>query len=62
MGRSTIHLLQILEEMTSKGIRLIATTQNIDTSTPMGKTLGRPKGSKDKKYGKKSGYYKKYWK
>jgi len=93
LGRSTIHLLQILEEMKSKGIRLIATTQNIDTSTPMGKffvtnllalseleremirervnlglkrarsqgkTLGRPKGSKDKGYRKKSGYYGRY--
>jgi len=93
LGRSTIHLLQILEEMKSKGIRLIATTQNIDTSTPMGKffvtnllalseleremirervnlglkraksqgkTLGRPKGSKDKRYRKKSGYYNRF--
>lgn len=37
LGRSTIHLLQVLEEMRSKGIRLIATSQNIDTSTPTGK-------------------------
>lgn len=104
LGRSTIHLLQVLEEMKSKGIRLIATSQNIDTSTPMGKwfmtnlislaemerelirertqsklnhikkqiakhgyaktkegkkimSLGRPKGSKDKKRRTKAGYY-----
>ena len=37
LGRSTIHLLQILEELKSLDIRLIATDQNIDTSKPMGK-------------------------
>lgn len=37
LGRSTIHLLQILEEMKNLGVRLIATSQNIDTATPMGK-------------------------
>jgi len=37
LGRSTIHLLQVLEEMKNKGIRLIATSQNIDTSTAIGK-------------------------
>ena len=37
LGRSTIHLLQVLEEMKNLGIRLIATEQNLDTSTPMGK-------------------------
>lgn len=37
LGRSTIHLLQVLEEMKNLGVRLIATTQNIDTSNPMGK-------------------------
>lgn len=37
LGRSTIHLLQILEEMKKRKIRLIATSQNIDTSTPTGK-------------------------
>ena len=36
LGRSTIHLLQVLEEMKNRRIRLIATSQNIDTSTPMG--------------------------
>lgn len=107
LGRSTIHLLQTLEEMKSLGVRLIAVEQNIDTSTPMGKwfvtnlisltemeremirertqdkldyykkqikekgffinkigkkcySLGRPKGSKDKKYRKKSGYYQRW--
>jgi len=37
LGRSTSHLLQVLEEMKNKKIRLIATSQNIDTETPMGK-------------------------
>lgn len=37
LGRSTSHLLQVLEELKNKGVRLIATSQNIDTNTPMGK-------------------------
>jgi len=90
LGRSTKHLLQVLEEMKNKDVRLIATSQNIDTGTPMGKffftimagfaemerelirerillglqrrkaqgkTLGRPKGSKDNKRRKRSGYH-----
>lgn len=89
LGRSTLHLLQVLEEMNNKGVRLIATSQKIDTSTPMGKyfvtnllalaemeremirdrinlglerarkqgkKLGRPKGAKDKKRRRLSGY------
>ena len=37
LGRSTKHLLQVLEELKNKNVRLIATSQNIDTNTPMGK-------------------------
>jgi len=37
LGRSTAHLLQVLEELKNKNVRLIATSQNIDTNTPMGK-------------------------
>jgi len=37
LGRSTAHLLQVLEELKNKNVRLIATSQNIDTSSPMGK-------------------------
>jgi len=37
LGRSTSHLLQVLEEFKNRNIRLIATSQSIDTSTPMGK-------------------------
>lgn len=95
LGRSTAHLLQVLEELKNKDVRLVATSQSIDTSTAMGKffftilsgfaemeremlrervnlglqrakkqgkTLGRPKGSKDKGYRKKGGYYLRYTK
>ena len=37
LGRNTSHLLQVLEELKNKGIRLIATSQSIDTDTPAGK-------------------------
>lgn len=37
LGRSTIHLLQVLEELKNLNIRLIAVEQNIDSATPMGK-------------------------
>lgn len=37
LGRSTAHLLQVLEELKNNSVRLIATSQNIDTSNPMGK-------------------------
>ena len=93
LGRSTAHLLQVLEELKNRKVRLIATSQNIDTSTPMGeffftilagfsqmerelireriklglerrkkegKVMGRPKGSKDKIYRKKGGYYERW--
>jgi len=93
LGRSTAHLLQVLEELKNRNVRLIATSQDIDTDTPMGKffftilsgfaemeremiveriksglkrakkqgkKLGRPKGAKDKKRRRTSGYYL-YW-
>ena len=95
LGRSTAHLLQVLEELKNKNVRLIATSQNIDTNTPMGKFFftilsgfaemeremiteriklgikrrqaqgfiqGRPKGSKDKGYRKRGGYFRRYMK
>lgn len=37
LGRSTSHLLNVLEELKNKNVRLIATSQAIDTETPMGK-------------------------
>ncbi len=90
LGRSVLHCLQVLEEMRNKGVRFIATSQNIDTSTAMGryfvtnllalaemerelirerinsgldrarsqgKKLGRPKGSRDSRRRRKSGYW-----
>jgi len=90
LGRSTIHLLQVLEEIKNKKIRLVAVSQNIDTSSTYGKffytiisgfaeleremirerillglertkkegkKLGRPRGSKDKKYRVRGGYF-----
>lgn len=37
MGRSLRHLLSLIEEFTKKGIHFIAATQNIDTSSSIGK-------------------------
>lgn len=37
MGRSLKHLLSLIEEFTKKGVHFIAVTQNIDTSSSMGK-------------------------
>lgn len=37
LGRSTQHLLQILEELKNKNVRLICTDMNIDTFSPQGK-------------------------
>jgi len=37
MGRSLQHLLSLFDEFTGKGIHFIATTQNIDTSSAIGK-------------------------
>jgi len=90
LGRSTQHLLQILQELKNKNVRLICTDMNIDTFTAQGKFfftvvgafaeleremiterinagldrarkqnkhLGRPKGSKDSKARRRSGYW-----
>jgi DNA invertase Pin-like site-specific DNA recombinase len=37
IGRSLQHLLSLIEEFTQKGIHLISVTQNIDTTTSVGK-------------------------
>lgn len=93
LGRSTIHLLQILEELRNKDIQIAITSGNIDTSKPEGRLfftmvagfaelereytkqrvaasletkrrkgirLGRPKGAKDKRPRRKSGYVQRY--
>jgi DNA invertase Pin-like site-specific DNA recombinase len=89
LGRSTIHLLQLLEEFRNKDVRLVITTMGINTDNPEGRLffsiiaafaelereytkqrvaaaiatkrekgirIGRPKGAKDKKNRRKSGY------
>jgi len=37
MGRSLQHLLSLFEEFKTKGVNFIATTQNIDTTSPAGR-------------------------
>lgn len=37
LGRSTQHLLQLLQEFQNKEVNLIITSMNMDTSTPQGK-------------------------
>ncbi len=37
MGRSLKHLLSLFDEFNTKGIHFISTTQNIDTTTSMGR-------------------------
>lgn len=37
LGRSLQHLLQILQELQKRNVRLIITDMNLDTSTPQGK-------------------------
>ncbi|WP_237072767.1 recombinase family protein [Pseudaestuariivita rosea] len=39
LGRSTIHLLQILETLQTRGIHFTALTQGIDTSTAVGRMI-----------------------
>lgn len=39
LARSTFHLTQIANQLKLKGVELVVTDQNIDTSTPTGKLL-----------------------
>jgi DNA invertase Pin-like site-specific DNA recombinase len=39
MARSTKDLLDIVEQLTAKGVNLISTKENIDTTTPTGKLM-----------------------
>lgn len=39
LGRSTIHLLQILNELQERGIQFYAITQGIDTNTAVGRMI-----------------------
>lgn len=39
LGRSTVHLLQLLDQLRARGIDFIAITQGIDTTTAVGRML-----------------------
>lgn len=39
LGRSTIHLLTLLDELHRRGIDFVSLTQGIDTTTPVGRML-----------------------
>lgn len=39
LARSTVDLLEIVEQLNSKGVHLISNKENIDTSTPTGKLM-----------------------
>jgi DNA invertase Pin-like site-specific DNA recombinase len=39
LGRSTIHLLQILSELQERGVHFLAITQGIDTNTAVGRMI-----------------------
>jgi len=89
LGRSTMHLLQLLEEFRNRDVSFVVTTMGMNTDTPEGRLfftiiagfaelerefimqrvnasietkrakgipMGRPKGSKDKRPRRKSGY------
>lgn len=39
VGRSALHLLMLLDQLRSRGIDFISLTENLDTSTPMGRLV-----------------------
>ena len=39
LGRSTIDLLQILQQLEQKGVTVVSRKENLDTSTPQGKLM-----------------------
>lgn len=39
LARSTMDLLKIVEDLTSKGVHLVSNKENLDTSTPTGKLM-----------------------
>ncbi|MEZ5898510.1 MAG: recombinase family protein [Hyphomicrobiaceae bacterium] len=39
LGRSTVHLLQLLDQLRARGVDFIAITQGIDTTTAVGRML-----------------------
>jgi len=59
LGKAMMTILVALAELEKANIS-IATKQRLQALKNLGKTLGRPKGSKDGKPRKKDGYYKRY--
>ena len=59
IGKAMLTILVALAELERINIS-IATKQRLQALKNLGKTLGRPKGSKDTKTRKKSGYYARY--
>jgi len=56
MGQAMIYIMMVLAQLERENISL-ATKDRLQALKNMGKTLGRPKGSKDEHKRKKSGYY-----
>jgi len=56
MGKATMTIIIALAELERANISM-ATTQRLHALQALGKTLGRPKGSKDTKQRSKTGYY-----
>jgi len=59
LGKAMMTILVALAELERENISQ-ATKQRLQALKNLGKTLGRPKGSKDKKPRRKSGYYNRY--
>ena len=59
LGKAMMTILVALAELERTNIS-IATKQRLEALKNMGKTLGRPKGSKDKKKRKTTGYHLRY--
>jgi DNA invertase Pin-like site-specific DNA recombinase len=59
MGKAMMSILVALAELERTNIS-IATKQRLQALKNLGKTLGRPKGSKDTKIRRKSGYLMRY--
>jgi len=59
IGKAMMTILVALAELERTNIS-IATKQRLSALRNLGKTLGRPKGSKDTKVRRKSGYYMRY--
>lgn len=39
LGRNTLHILETVKELTERGVRLVSTSDGIDSSTPAGRMM-----------------------